>query len=81
MARGWESKSVEEQQSAVTSGTENSPRRRRNPEEVAAQKRREALVLSRSRIQQQLEGASNPQYRKMLETALADLERQIGRPE
>jgi hypothetical protein len=76
MARGWESKSVEEQQSEAR--TASPARRLRSPEEVAREEKGYALKLSRSRIVQQLESAHNPNYRRMLEAALADLDRQLS---
>jgi len=78
VARGWESKSVEEQQAAAyeTAGT---PKARLTPEQKAAQSRKEGLKLSRSRIIQQLDAATNPRYRESLGQALANLEEQIRR--
>jgi hypothetical protein len=76
MARGWESKSVEEQQSAAQASRPG--RRPRTPEEVARDEKSYALKLSRSRVAQQLESAQNPNYRQMLEAALADLDRQLS---
>jgi hypothetical protein len=80
MARGWESKSVEEQQSQATTSKDES-KKYRTPAEIAAQHRREALLLSRSRILQQLQATENLDYRKMLESALACLDRQLARPD
>ncbi|HET8826427.1 MAG TPA: hypothetical protein VFM77_14910 [Terriglobales bacterium] len=75
MARGWESKSVEQQQDeAATAKTRRAPL---TPEQAAKEKRRQGLLLSRQRILQQLEAASNPRHRQMLEAALADLEAQL----
>jgi hypothetical protein len=45
---------------------------------VAREEKGYALKLSRSRIVQQLESAHNPNYRRMLEAALADLDRQLS---
>ena len=76
MARGWESKSVEQQQEEATS----SPQQRRQqltPEQIVEQQKRKGLELSRQRILQQLEVASNPQHRSMLEAALAELNTQL----
>lgn len=76
MARGWESKSVEQQQEEATS----SARQRHTqltPEQVADLKRRQRLQLSRQHILQQLRVASNLQHRTMLEAALADLNAQL----
>ena len=77
MARGWESKSVEEQQAAATTNVES--KQRLTLEQVAASKARQTLELCRSRIRQQMEAAQNPRYRQMLEQALADLDLQIAR--
>lgn len=75
MARGWESKSVEQQQEeAATAKTRGAPL---NAEQVANQKRRQGLLLSRQRILQQLKTASNPRHRQMLQAALADLDAQL----
>ncbi|HUK48113.1 MAG TPA: hypothetical protein VLW06_11000 [Terriglobales bacterium] len=77
MARGWESKSVEQQQEEAKSSTANKGRPL-TPEQIADQQRRQGLELSRRRILQQLEVASNAQHRKMLEAALQDLNAQLG---
>ena len=47
------------------------------PEQIAEQQKRNGLELSRQRILQQLEMASNPQHRSMLEAALAELDAQL----
>jgi hypothetical protein len=78
MARGWESKAVEEQQAAAGE-TSDSPRERLTSEQVAKQKQRQGLLLSRKRVLQQLQAAQNPFHRKMLEAALCDLEAQLAR--
>ena len=75
MARGWESKSVEQQQEEAA--TVKSRRALLSAEEVATQKRRQGLLLSRQRVLQQLQAASNPRHRQMLEAALADLDSQL----
>ena len=77
MARGWESKSVEQQQEEATSDAARA-RARMTSEEIAAAQRRAALELSRQRILQQLQVACNPRHRQMLETALAELDRQLA---
>ena len=77
MARGWESKSVEQQQEEAT--TERA--RHREPltsEQIGLRRRLATLELSRKRILHQLEAATNPQHRQMLEAALADLDAQIA---
>jgi predicted component of type VI protein secretion system len=77
MARGWESKSVEAQQ-AEASDKPSTARSRLSPEEAANQRQREVLRLSRQRIAQQLATVQNPHHRKMLQDALAELDRKLS---
>lgn len=77
MARGWESKSVEQQQEEAKEARSKKGKRL-SPEEIAAENRRKGLQMSRQRIVQQLEAASNPQHRNMLEAALAELDAQLS---
>lgn len=78
MARGWESKSVEEQQAAAASSSDQR-HPRLTPAQRAAQSKKQGLILSRQRVLQQLEAAQSPNHRQMLETALADLDSQIAK--
>jgi hypothetical protein len=77
MTRGWESKSVEEQQSAAA--TEAESKQRLTPEQAALNQAREAIELSRRRVVQQLQAAQNPRHRQMLESALSELEARRAR--
>jgi hypothetical protein len=75
MARGWESKSVElQQEEASTPKTRPVPL---TPQQAAVENRRRGLLLSRQRVVQQLEAASNPRHRQMLVAALAELDGQL----
>jgi hypothetical protein len=77
MARGWESKAVADQ---IEEGNQSQPgasREDRSPEMVRSRQQLESLRLSRARTLDQLEQASRPAYRQMLERALSDLEQQI----
>jgi hypothetical protein len=76
MARGFESKSVEEQQ--LEAKRESSPRVATTPEEIEGRRKRDGLLLSRTNVQAQLNSATNPAHRRMLESALAELDRQIA---
>jgi hypothetical protein len=80
MARGWESKSVEQQQEQAVSESA-SKHRRLTPEQAAQEQRRNGWELSRRKILAELARASNPRHRQMLQAALAELEAKIGRPE
>jgi hypothetical protein len=79
MARGWESKAVEEQQSEARQ--ESVPRAQMTPEQMEGRRKRDGLILSRKSVQSQLNSATNPAHRQMLERALADLDRQIAQLE
>jgi hypothetical protein len=77
MAKGWESKSVEEQQSEATNRNKSS-KPRMTPEQISNQQSRNGLELSRQRVLQQLQAACNPNHRSMLEKALADIDARIA---
>jgi hypothetical protein len=78
MAKGWESKSVEAQIEAA----ENQVRRPQPPPLDLAQidmlRKKENLILSRTRVLRDLESSVNPRYQAMLQRALADLDAQIA---
>ena len=78
MARGWESKSVELQmESAQTESksSENSP----TDEQKRTREQRKGLLLSRSRVLQQLESSTNEAYRQSLQQALSELDDKIAK--
>jgi hypothetical protein len=80
MARGWESKSVEEQmaasqqQSSMFSGSEQE-RRRQQVDKAHRARQRQALELQKENILSQR--TSNPGRRAALEAALAHVEAQL----
>lgn len=76
MARGWESKSIEEQQSEAAA-EKSILKARLTPEQATRIRKLEGLRLSRQRVFQQLQNVHDPRMRQMLEQALADLDRQI----
>ena len=76
MSRGWESKSVEEQQ-AEASASKNQSKLRFTPEQVAQKQEKESLLLSRKRIHEQIASARNARHRQMLQDALADLDAKL----
>lgn len=79
MARGWESKSVEEQQSQAGPSSRSSENNNSRPvTEQATNRNREAIQLACARIKQQLEACTNERYAEQLRKALADLEKQLS---
>ncbi|MGH9503382.1 MAG: hypothetical protein ACRD20_11090 [Terriglobales bacterium] len=77
MARGWESKSVEEQQAAASTQVEL--KQQLTPEQAARKREREALGLARRSVLQRLQPVQNPRHREMLERALAELDSRLAR--
>jgi hypothetical protein len=76
MARGWESKSVEDQVSEKEESSSNELNRRAATAAHAdRQRQRQALELQRERILD--ERTSNPHRRAALEAALADVEARL----
>ena len=78
MARGWESKSVEAQ---IEESSTAKPMKRQaelKPEELQDQRKKADLMLSRSRVLQQLEQSTNERYSELLRRTLAELELQIA---
>ena len=80
MARGWESKSIEEQRSTAleniaASGNEVS-RRHSAQQRAERERKKQALNLQRENILSQR--TSNPARRSALAAALADIEAQIA---
>jgi len=76
MARGWESKSVEAQQEDARQRTARGPSP--TPRDLVSRERHRALELGRTRAQNDLARASAPAHRQMLESAIAELNRQIA---
>jgi len=77
MARGWESKSVEDQKSAAEADRDAQIKPRMSADERAKRERKQSLLLSRSQVVSRLKVAANPRYRAQLESALHDLEAQL----
>lgn len=74
MARGWESKSVEEQQSMASQPSEG----KRSAEETAKANERRGLELQVSRLEQQLAAARSEKHREQLHLALKELRERLG---
>ena len=77
MARGWESKSVEDQLAAAEAAKETHAKASLSAEERAKQTERQSLLLSRTQITNRLKLAANPRYRAQLESALRHLENKL----
>jgi hypothetical protein len=78
MARGWESKAVEDQVQESQSKSSQSNKAQLTTVDVELNRRREVLVLSRTRVQRELELSRNPRYTDQLTRALVDLDAQLA---
>ncbi|MGE5111123.1 MAG: hypothetical protein ACM3JB_09720 [Acidobacteriaceae bacterium] len=78
MAKGWESKSVEEQQSvAVQMATAQDDRERLSQERAQKLRQLHSLEMNRARVVQQMEITTNDRYKGMLQQELDFLQREI----
>jgi hypothetical protein len=79
MARGWESKSVEDQ---ITERQVEAPapkgKNALSPLELKKHARRQSLLLARTRTVTALEATRDAGYRTMLERALLDLDSELA---
>jgi len=78
MARGWDSKAVEDQQAAAEAEKQNRSKPALSDEERARREKRDSLLLARARMLNDRAAASDERYRAMLDGAIAHLEREIS---
>jgi hypothetical protein len=78
MARGWESKSVEAQIDMAEGHPTHEHREAPSPERLELIRKKETILLSRTRVLRELSTAQNPRYKAVLTKALADLEAQLS---
>jgi hypothetical protein len=76
MARGWESKSIEAQQEEAA--RDRVPKPTLTPDQRATVERRRTLELTRARAAADLQRASSPHHRRMLEQTLAAIDEQLA---
>ncbi|HEY1495707.1 MAG TPA: hypothetical protein VGF49_14240 [Candidatus Solibacter sp.] len=77
MARGWESKSVEAQIDMAETRSAAATAKALTQETLDLLRKKESLLMSRTRVVRDLENAQNPRYRAVLSKALADLDAQL----
>jgi len=78
MARGWESKSVEDQIDMAEARSANARAKVLSEEAIEALRKKESILMSRTRVVRDIEHAQNPRYRAVLTKALADLDAQLS---
>jgi hypothetical protein len=78
MARGWESKSVEQQQEEAGRARRGGGARVLTPEQRDRQQAREQLRLALARTQADLQAACQPAHRDMLRLRLEAIEAELA---
>ena len=76
MARGWESKSVEDQVQAAEDASAMQPMVS-NAEKLELDRKRDGLLRQRTRVLRDLRCCENERYRQTLENGLAYLEGEL----
>lgn len=77
MARGWESKAVEDQQQLAQEREQQRTRVKLSEEQMVIERRRDSFLLQRTRVIRELEGTVSGRYRETLVQALAHLEAEL----
>ena len=78
MARGWESKSVEDQIDMAEARGATARAKVLSEEAIEVIRKKESILMSRTRVVRDIESAQNPRYRAVLTKALADLDAQLS---
>jgi hypothetical protein len=79
MARGWESKGVEGQVQERETKEDRKNKKQLSQDQVEVRRQRGILMLSRARVEIQLQGAQAERYREQLTRALADIDSQLAK--
>ena len=75
MARGWESKSVEAQMEEAAASSTAKPHL--SPEQIEARQKRETLILTKKKLEADVERSSSERHKQMLRQAIAEVEKQL----
>lgn len=79
MARGWESKSIEEQINAAEAREEDRDKQALSALDIERRKQKEGLLVERARIVRQMQEAHKQRYIVQLEGALAHVDAELAK--
>jgi hypothetical protein len=79
MARGWESKAVEGQVQEFESKESRTQKLQLTREQLEIRRKIEILLLSRARVEKELQSSENTRYREQLNSALKDLDARLAK--
>jgi hypothetical protein len=77
VARGWESKSVEDQISERQAASQNPQKDKLSPQELERKAKRASIVLARTRTLTALESSRDDRYRALLQRTLEHLDSEL----
>jgi hypothetical protein len=78
MARGWESKAIEDQIAEAEAKRQTRAREALTPAQVELRRRKESLMLERTRLIRELERGHKRRYLVLVEKSLAHIEAQLA---
>lgn len=78
MARGWESKAVQDQIQEQQTDNNRRDKTQLTASQLEIRRRRQVLLLSCARVERELQSNPNPRYQEQLKQALADLDAQLS---
>jgi hypothetical protein len=79
VARGWESKSVEDQINEREAEAKNARKNKPSPVEVEKEAKRQSILLARSRAGSALESTRDERYRALLMRTLDHLDSELAK--
>jgi hypothetical protein len=79
VARGWESKSVEEQINERETDTQKSATKKPSRREIERKSKREGILLARSHAASALESTRDDRYRALLKRTLDHLDSELAK--
>jgi len=79
VARGWESKSVEDQINEREAEAQRSSEKALSPSEIEQKLKREGILLARSRTASVLESTQDERYRSLLKRTLDHLDSELAK--
>ena len=78
VARGWESKSIESQMESAERSRKPPAATPLNPQQLEVERKRDGLLLHRTRVLRDLDNCHGERHRKTLLAGLAYLEQQLA---
>jgi hypothetical protein len=77
VARGWESKSVEDQISERAAEAKDSIKQKPSPFEIEQKSKKQGILLARTRTMTALEATQDDRYRELLQRTLDHLDSEL----